>query len=310
MMEDVGKNLDQLMNKKNYRMRYEEMKQEILQNEEVKQFLVEHQSAITQQDIEKSFAKLYEFVQEKRKFIQNDPAMIAPGYEPTLTLNYHFIDVAYVPTKALLEKEHRQEVASRIQTISMPKDIQNASLKEYERTSGRGDAWISAFEFVDAYTAAPKDFHKGIYFVGSFGVGKTYLLGAIARDLAEAGYMTTLLHFPTFAVEMKQAIGKETVGPELTRVKQAPILMIDDIGADSLSSWIRDEVLGVILQYRMQEHLPTFFSSNFSMDELEEHLSVTQRGEIEPLKAKRIMERIRYLSQEVSMSGRNRRERP
>ncbi len=109
---------------------------------------------------------------------------------------------------------------------------------------------------------------------------------------------------------MKQAIGKETVGPELTRVKQAPILMIDDIGADSLSSWIRDEVLGVILQYRMQEHLPTFFSSNFSMDELEEHLSVTQRGEIEPLKAKRIMERIRYLSQEVSMSGRNRRERP
>jgi primosomal protein DnaI len=43
------------------------------------------------------------------------------------------------------------------------------------------------------------------------------------------------------------------------------------------------------------------------MLELEKHLSVTQRGEEEPLKAKRIMERIRYLTKEVNMSGRNRR---
>lgn len=84
--------------------------------------------------------------------------------------------------------------------------------------------------------------------------------------------------------------------------------MLDDIGADSMSSWIRDDVLGVVLQHRMQEQLPTFFSSNFSMKQLEEeHLRITQRGEDEPLKAKRIMERIRYLSKEVNMIGQNRR---
>ncbi|HFK9986324.1 TPA: primosomal protein DnaI, partial [Enterococcus faecium] len=49
------------------------------------------------------------------------------------------------------------------------------------------------------------------------------------------------------------------------------------------------------------------FSSNFTMDELEQHLSVTQRGDEEPLKAKRIMERIRYLTKEIEMTGRNRR---
>ena len=83
--------------------------------------------------------------------------------------------------------------------------------------------------------------------------------------------------------------------------------MIDDIGADSMSAWIRDEVLGVILQHRMQEQLPTFFSSNFNMDQLEQHLSVTQRGDEEPLKAKRIMERVRYLSREIWVIGENRR---
>lgn len=106
---------------------------------------------------------------------------------------------------------------------------------------------------------------------------------------------------------MKQAIGKDQVAEKLDAVKRSPILMIDDIGADAMSSWIRDEVFGVILQYGMQEQLPTFFSSNFTMDELEQHLSVTQRGDEEPLKAKRIMERIRYLTKEIEMTGRNRR---
>ena len=36
--------------------------------------------------------------------------------------------------------------------------------------------------------------------------------------------------------------------------------MIDDIGAESMTSWIRDDVLSVILQYRMQEQLVTTFS--------------------------------------------------
>src|SRR5699024_7948918 len=99
----------------------------------------------------------------------------------------------------------------------------------------------------------------------------------------------------------------EKVGEKLDAVKKAPILMLDDIGADSMGSWIRDDIFGVILQYRMQEQLPTFFSSNFTMNELESHLTVTQRGEEEPLKAKRIMERIRYLTQEIKMTGRNRR---
>ena len=107
---------------------------------------------------------------------------------------------------------------------------------------------------------------------------------------------------------MKQSIQKDTVGEKLEAVKRSPILMIDDIGADSMSSWVRDDILGVILQYRMQEQLPTFFSSNFDMKQLErEHLSVTQRGEEEPLKAKRIMERVRYLAKEINMIGENRR---
>jgi hypothetical protein len=43
------------------------------------------------------------------------------------------------------------------------------------------------------------------------------------------------------------------------------------------------------------------------MQELEKHLSINQRGEEEPVKAKRIMERVKYLSREVIVTGPNRR---
>ena len=85
--------------------------------------------------------------------------------------------------------------------------------------------------------------------------------------------------------------------------------MIDDIGAESNSPWVRDEVLGVILEYRMKESLVTFFTSNFSIAELEIHLSSSRDSE-EPLKAKRLMQRVRYLAEEYPLKGRNRRFNP
>ena len=54
------------------------------------------------------------------------------------------------------------------------------------------------------------------------------------------------------------------------------LLLIDDIGAETTTAWGRDEVLGTILQYRMQEGLITFFTSNFNISELEEHFSFSK----------------------------------
>lgn len=306
-MEDVGKGIKRIVERKGVQDRYAALMNVVLNDADVRKFIETHKEGLTEQDIEKSYPKLYEFVQEKKKFLNNDPTMIAPGYEPQLILNFHYIDVTYVPTERLLQQQKEEEIRKRINLLSLPKDIQEASLSKFENTAGRGEALIAALDFIESYKQNPRDYHKGLYLVGSFGVGKTYLLGAIAHELSIAGFESTIVHFPTFAVEMKNAIGKDQVGEKMDVVRKAPILMIDDIGADSLSSWLRDDILGVILQYRMQEQLPTLFSSNFNLNELEHHLSVTQKGEQEPLKAKRIMERIRYLAKEIEMTGKNRR---
>ncbi|HCJ4337398.1 TPA: primosomal protein DnaI, partial [Listeria innocua] len=121
------------------------------------------------------------------------------------------------------------------------------------------------------------------------------------------GISTTLVYLPEFMREVKQSISDNTVGEKIQFAKETEVLMLDDIGAESMTAWTRDEVLGAILQFRMQEELPTFFSSNYNMDQLENHLMFAQNGTEEKLKARRIMERVRYLSKEVNLEGKNRR---
>lgn len=309
-MDSIRDHLENMMdqNKMNEKFR-SIMKNEVFKDPEVRQFIAENRSILDNQAVERSAAKLYEFVSEKKK-AQSKQGGLMPGYYPKLLLNNRRIDVTYVPSEELLNRQKLNQIEQRIHSVYMPKDIKHATLEEFENTKNRQAALTKAIEFIEAYLDNPNTYHQGLYLHGAFGVGKTYLLGAIAYELSEQGHPSTLVHFPTFAVEMKNSIGQNTTDDKLDVFKRAKILMLDDIGADSMSSWIRDDVLGVILQHRMQEQLPTFFSSNFDMEHLEnEHLRVSQRGEDEPLKAKRIMERIRFLAEEVEMSGENRRHK-
>lgn len=80
--------------------------------------------------------------------------------------------------------------------------------------------------------------------------------------------------------------------------------MIDDIGAEEVTPWVRDGNGGPLLHYRMVQELPTFFSSNLNFEELEHHLSITREG-AEETKAARIIERIKSLSTPYYLDGKN-----
>jgi primosomal protein DnaI len=90
-------------------------------------------------------------------------------------------------------------------------------------------------------------------------------------------------------------------------IKRIDLLLIDDIGAESTSSWGRAEILGPTLQYRMQEQLPTFFTSNLNKESLEEHLASSKDG-VEVIKARRIIERINQLTDNITMISKNLRK--
>ncbi|WP_289136376.1 hypothetical protein [uncultured Brevibacillus sp.] len=89
-------------------------------------------------------------------------------------------------------------------------------------------------------------------------------------------------------------------------MKKVSVLILDDIGAEAITAWTRDEVLGPILQQRI-EKLPTVYTSNLKIDELERHFAFTKNErESNYRNAARIMERIEPFVEYCEVNGRNR----
>ena len=187
--------------------------------------------------------------------------------------------------------------------FEVSKDVRDANIKDiYKDDKGRLPIIKYISDFIKNYG---KKETKGLYLTGSFGSGKTYLVSAIINEMAKRGVKSVVVYYPEFLRSLKSSFG-EDFNEKYDSAKKSEILFIDDIGAENCSSWGRDEILGSILQYRMEQHLTTFFTSNLSLEELEKHLATTSTG-IEKVKSRRIIERIKQLTVQVELVSENRR---
>ena len=282
------------------------IEKEIFEDEDVKAFLEQHKEELTPEAIRKGMSALLEFRME-RDARKNNKEVKAPGLEPCLEVHNGFILVNYKRTEEAIREERERKRKRLIHSINMPKNIAEARFSDTALTPERQDVIGELLKFINSYKPNSTEYQKGLYLAGPFGVGKTYMMGALANELSENGVETTLVNVPTYSAEIKQAIATNTVEAKLVSLKNTPILVLDDIGAEMNSSWFRDEVLMVILQHRMLQELPTFFTSNFTMDELEAHFAHSNKGDQELLKAKRLIERIRFLAKEYFVDGQNHR---
>ena len=277
-----------------------DLTKQILADPRVASFIQEH--SLSQDEIKRSLPKFNQFLVECRKVKEGDASYIAKGYEPILTMNEGYADVTYKETRQLKEQQEQQAIAKRINLVSLPQSYRKITFADIALDDvARVDTFESLVDFVANY---PSPDQKGLYIYGDMGVGKSFMLAAMAHELSEVA--TTIIHYPSFTIDVKNGIKDGSVKEQIDAVKQAEVLVLDDIGAEQFSSWIRDDVLQVILQHRMIEELPTFFTSNYSFADLEAKLSNGRQGD-ETWQAKRVMERIRFLAKEVHLKGVNRR---
>lgn len=223
-------------------------------------------------------------------------------YQPELEGNFLHFSYVMCPKKRKLENE--QSYLKNIKYYQMSKDIKTASFKDlYKDDTNRTPILKYMMNFIKEYEKEKKG--KGLYLTGSFGSGKTYLIAALLNELAKKGFNCVIVYYPEFLRDLKSSF-KTDYDEKFNHVKKTDLLLIDDIGAESVTNYSRDEVLGPILQYRMEQHLPTFFTSNLTLEELESHLSITSSG-ADKVKARRILERIKQLTQEMELVSKNRR---
>ena len=179
------------------------------------------------------------------------------------------IDLVYIPCK--YKKEEERLINSR---LTASKELQEARFKDVDikdRKRVKVIKWLK--DFYDNYDGIKE--MKGLFLHGTFGGGKTYLIYALLNELKISKKITyEAIYFPEILKKLKE--DWDSYNSKLDYYANVPILLIDDIGAESVSEWSRDEVLGTILQNRMNNRLTTFFTSNLTIEELEIHLSQTK----------------------------------
>ncbi len=201
------------------------------------------------------------------------------------------------------EKEKIKKVEDKKRN-HLPIEILNASFKFVDISDKKRTKVIKYLKnFLDNYN---KEYQKGLYLHGNFGCGKSYLIACMINELKKKDVDVFMMYFQTMLVNLKKAMEDNTFNDVFNEIINADVLVIDDLGAESLTIWGRDEILGNILQYRMDNKLSTFITSNLNIEELEEHLSSTNyKSDI--VKARRIIERIKQLTVDMEMISYNRR---
>ena len=275
------------------------IKKKVLADPKINQFIKQHQEQLTDSIIDKSLPSLFEFYLSQHK---KDP--VTKGYYPDLIMNKNAISLKFVPEDSKLIHDQEINIKKHLRLINLPEKLHDVRLSRIDMTSERVEVMTAIQQFLYQYS---RDIHqKGLYLAGNFGVGKTYILAGLANQVAAMNKYVVFLHVPTFIASLSSHFNDNSLQNEVQKIANADFLVLDDIGAENLSQWSRDEVLAVILQARMDNAMPTFFSSNFAMNDLEDHFKETKNA-IEPVKAARLMERIRALAKEVIISGPNRR---
>ncbi|PYZ97248.1 primosomal protein DnaI [Alteribacter lacisalsi] len=310
-MDPIGKSIRKLSGG-DFEKRFEALIQDVLRDGRIQAFLTENKD-VTRDQVERHLSDLFQYKKEWDNCDHCPGLDLCPnlmkGYQPSLSMQREDIQISYHPCQLKRRADERKRQASFIKSLYIPKEIVAVTFDDIdEDNESRIEAIAKAMQF--SHETVPGETGRGLYITGSFGVGKTYLMGAVSNALAEREIESMIIYTPDFFRELKQGINDGTYQDKLDMVKRAPVLILDDIGAETMSAWVRDDILGALLQYRMMEKLPTVFTSNYDMNELEAHLSYTNRGgveNIEELKAKRIMERIRHLNEEVTMTGENKR---
>jgi len=212
------------------------------------------------------------------------------------------LEFTYKPCKYQTKIIKNTKFLDNIKYFNTPTYLKEASIdKIYKTDKNRFKTINWLLDFIDNYENDQNQ--KGLYLHGNFGCGKTYLISAVFNELAKKGYKSSIIFWPEFLRQIFYDDFKE----KFDYVKKVPLLLIDDIGAENLTAYNRDEVLCPLLQYRMDNGLTTFFTSNLTIEELTDHLSNSKKG-IDEVKAGRVIARINQLTEDLEMISKNLRK--
>jgi DNA replication protein DnaC len=107
--------------------------------------------------------------------------------------------------------------------------------------------------------------------MGGFGSGKTHLAAAIANYRAGLGDPPLFVMVPDLLDHLRATFSPNsstTFDRRFDEIRTAPLLVLDDLGTQSMTPWVREK-LYQLFNYRYNAELPTVITTSDSLDEMD-----------------------------------------
>ncbi len=167
------------------------------------------------------------------------------------------------------EKIHRSIKESGIRGI-----MHNMTFESFEQRY-RGAAYNIAKKYAEEFDLGTK---YGLMFYGHAGSGKTHLAVAITKKIIEEKQvLVKFVRIVDLLLEIRKTFDEneswkaENESDLLRKYTFTPLLILDDIGSEKTTDWVR-QVLYQIIDERWIEQKPIIVTSNLTLDELEGRL--------------------------------------
>lgn len=194
-------------------------------------------------------------------------------------------DVAYpcscMQTRKLENQFRNARISRELMKCRLEKfrfDYYTSEIEDQSHREAASRAFNASKSFVDECQINPHTL--GILFTGPVGSGKTFLAASIANALMEAQLQVLFLVVPDLLDELRATYKTEVNEMDLLdSARSIPFLILDDLGAHNYTDWTRNRIYSII-NYRMNELLPTIITSNLSLDEMEDYIGVRTTSRI------------------------------
>ena len=120
-------------------------------------------------------------------------------------------------------------------------------------------------KWADSYPDVPT---RDMLLTGLSGLGKTFLMRAMAARLIERGYSVLLVSAYTFLQMARKSHFEAENG--VRELMEVPVLMLDDLGSEPLMQNVTIEQLFYLINERQSRGLSTVISTNLTLKELRE----------------------------------------
>lgn len=221
-----------------------------------------------------------------------------------LSLNYKdvvFEEIEYCDYALILKK--KQQLSKSYVYNDVPDNLIDIDLNSVDYTDEQKGLYLNLAKILHNKT------DKGLYVCGDLGVGKTYLCIALANSLVKLGHKVGFVKVSNFFNEMKSYVvnNSSLIDININKLMKVEYLILDDIGSEAVSEFVRDDILFRILDYRLENKLITIFTSNLNQEELLKHYTYDRKDKANLMNAKRLMERIDILTDDYVIVGKNMR---